>query len=106
MSSSTYQVVTIDTAAASNRQPIDGPTGSGFKNAEIDYVTVLQVPVGANVALHIGEVGQPIPLTVPIPFEMCPPETTGIFFSVLTAGAGNVVLLVSFADHSVMTGNP
>ncbi len=99
-----YKVVFLDTAAVLDHAPIDGPNGNGFLGSQIDYITVLQVPVGANVLLHIGQTGDGIPLTVPIPFDICPPETTGIKFSVPVAGAGLVVLLVSFLEGSVAGG--
>lgn len=97
-----YKVVSISTAAVLTAFPIDGQ--SGFRGSQVDYITVLQVPVGADVRLRIGETGQPIPLTVAIPFDICPPETTGIFFDVVTAGAGNVVLLVSFLEGPSVQG--
>ena len=99
--SANYQVVTIDTAAVLTAQPI---VPGAFRGAQVDYITVLQVPVGADCGIHIGETGQRIPLTDPIPFDICPPETTGIYVTVGTAGAGLIVLLVSFASGSVQGG--
>ena len=98
-----YQVVNLDTALVLNTQPI---VPGAFRGAAVDYITVIAVPVGADCGLHFGETGQFWPLFNPIPFELCPPEDTGIYFTVRTAGAGLVILGVSFAGGSVATNNP
>jgi hypothetical protein len=87
-----YAVEIIDTAAVTGRVRL-GSTSGG---TPVDYVTVLDLPVGADVLISFGESGQEIPLFNPIPFDICPPVDTGVYFRVRTAGAGLVTLLLSF----------
>lgn len=104
-----YRRVIIDLATAADRAPIDRnvaaqQAGTAFKSSQVEFVTVLQAPPGTGLVLHIGDGAEPLDLLPPgTTYEMCPPEDTGIYYSV-PAGGGQVVLMVSFQAQAVGVG--
>lgn len=91
-----YIIPSIDLATPRSRVLIDGT-----QNAPVATVTVIQLPGGAVVSLHIGQVGLPIPLlNQGMSFELCPEETGGLFLT-NPVGAGLLILLISFATGEV-----
>ena len=101
-----YKRLTIDTSlVVVNPAAVDGPTGQGFRGTKVDSVAVLQLPAGANFRLHFGQQGDPWDiLNAPWAITLCGDEQDdGIFFTNLVAGAGLVVLEVSFVGGPGLT---
>lgn len=100
-----YSVIALDmnqvlaSPTAIDAQP--GQTSSGFVGSPVDYITILSVPAGATFNLHIGQGGQPIPITGPIGFLICPEEVGGIYVTIPAAVAGFAEIVLSFSEGSV-----
>ena len=101
-----YRRLTIDTSVVVvNPAAVDGSTGQGFRGTAVDSVAVLQLPAGANFRLHFGQQGDPWDiLNAPWAINLCGPEQLdGVFFTNLVAGAGLVVLEVSYSSGPALT---
>lgn len=96
---SDYNVKSVDLTVATPPNPgnlVSTP------NKPVDGVTVLSLPAGANVSLAFGQSADPVPLlNQGMSFELCPPEDKGIFVVNPVAGAGQLVLLLSYAPGAV-----
>jgi hypothetical protein len=105
-----YRIVTVDLSVPADKQPINrnvpaNVTGDGFRSSQVAFITVLQAPAGSGFLLHIGDGGEGIILgPVGRTYEMCPPETGGVFFTLPAASGGSMVLLLSFAEGSIGVG--
>lgn len=74
-------------------------------NKPVDGVTVLQLPAGASVSLAFGENRDPVPLlNQGMAFELCPPEDKGVRVVNPVAGAGSLVLLISYGGVTAVGG--
>lgn len=92
-----YRRVVIDLSLPADRTPIDGIQGGGFRNQSIDFLTVISAAAGFGISLHFGQGGEFWDLPPEgTTFEFCPPENGGIYYSLASPGAGQVVLIVSF----------
>lgn len=96
-----YRRVLIDLSVPGSRLPIDNVNRDSFRNTSIDFVTVISAPSGSGMFLHFGDGADEWDLPAPgTTFELCPPENTGLFYTLPQAGGGQVVLEVSFTGVS------
>lgn len=94
-----YQVLTFDLATVRDRELIQST-----RNNAVATVAIVQLPAGAGVSIHFGQGGNGIPLlNQGMEFQPCPPERDGVYLS-NPAGAGNLVLLVSYEGGRIGSG--
>jgi hypothetical protein len=99
-----YKRLAIDTSVL-----VTTPKGidlqNGFRNANVESVAVLSVPAGAVFNLHFSQQGDAWDiLGAPWSWSLCGQERNdGIFFTNLVAGAGFVIIEVSFASGPALT---
>lgn len=94
--------VIIDLSQPADKLPINGTSGDGFRNAKVATVVVLSVPDNSGVLLHFGSDAQGWEiLPTGTEYELCPPENTGIFYTLANPPGGQLILGVSFDEGQV-----
>ncbi len=90
-----YSVVTQSLAAALDRLVVV----PAFK--KVSSVTVIGLPFGASVSLHIGQRSDAVPLLAQgVEFKCCPAVESGIAVTCAAQG-GNLVLLVTYGESAI-----
>lgn len=93
---SAYRVLNFDLSVVRSKELV-----TQTRNNEVATVNVVQLPNGAAVSIAFGSGGEDIPLLAQgAEFELCPAEKEGLFIT-NPAGAGTLVLMVSFAEATV-----
>jgi hypothetical protein len=92
-----YQRFQIDLAVAHGPTPAPIDGGNGLRGTGIGFVTVLSIPPGAVFNLHFGQQANAWDVLAPTALRVCGEEQMlGLFYS-NPAGAGLVILEVSYA---------
>lgn len=90
--------VDLDLSVARERIVIDSTV-----NAPVGFITIITLPAGADVGIHMGTGGKRWPLKNQGQFfKICPPIRTGIYVS-NPVGGGTLQLGISF-DNGPETG--
>lgn len=94
-----YDVVEVPLDAKHAQQLVSSTRGQ-----PVGYVTVIALPLNADVGLHFGSGGKKWPLKNQGQFfKICPAERDGVYVTSEVA-AGNVVLGISFGGQLEASG--
>jgi hypothetical protein len=96
--STPYQVVTVPLTAVVTRQKVIAPANG------ISSVTVLRLPAGSDVALRLGQSGDPIPVDQGDEItDLCPPENDGLYLDINVASPADTIVLAVFSSSAELS---
>lgn len=85
-----YDFKAIDLATVQEQGELVAP------GKAVDSLAVTYLPTGQLLELKFGT-GPWVTVRGAVPFQLCPPETEGVYYRVAAAGAGEAEVLASFA---------